>query len=376
MDPNDTQAAPGAEAEPTLSPSVTDGESSSDSASDAQETAADAMRASFLETYGEGESEETDEPTDGDEPDPDDAGESGEAGDGQDPEAAAVSDAQTPEEEETPATDEGADDDKFRIPHEEFKALPDGVKKRLGHLNTRAKKAERENAQLTEQIAPLKDAHERFTQLQNFVSENDIQSENVTLGFNAMAALSKGDHQGFLDMVMPWVSHAQESLGLTISADLQQRVDDGYLTEEDAKAMTRAQAKAKTAEAERDRLQKRSDTRSEQDAAADLAERVTKAISECEAKLKSSDPDYAQKSRAIASMVDLAMSSGALIKSPEDAVKLIEDAHKRVTEQMAPPTPSPKPTPPRPNATGSSRATPEPKTASDALFHGLRDAQD
>lgn len=356
MDPNETLAAPEAEADTALTPSATEeGVSSSDTADEAPESAADAILREFQEQYGDDE---------GDEPDPsedDPAPESAE----DDPEPA--------ESEQKPEIDQSddGDDDEFRIPDEQFKALPDGVKKRLGHLNARAKKATRELGELKKQMEPLEDAHQRFTQLQNFVHENDIQPENVTLAFNAMAAMSRGDYASFIEMVKPWFDQAQQASGAAIAPDLQAQVDDGYLSEEHARELTKARL---TGQITADKLKSVNQRQQQQQQAQNSQQqqqRIASAIQAREAELQSMDPDYALKSSAILSLVHFHLENGARPRNEQEALKLINGAYERVSATFQRPA-APKPTMPRPSVSSAPQGSPKPETTKDAIFQGLR----
>lgn len=344
MDPNDDQTAPEAEADTALTPSATDGASSSDAAEEAPESTADMLMREFQEEHGDPDA-------------PEDAEESPES----DAEPAEAE--QKPEEEQTDSTD----DQEFRIPDEQFKSLPEGVRKRLGHLNTRAKKSERELGDLRKEMEPLKDAHERFTTLQNFVQENEIQPENVTTLFNAAAAMSKGDYQSFIDAVKPFYEQAQQALGTTIAPDLQARVDDGYLSMEDAQALTQARTQNQIHQGKIETLTNRQKADREAQSAQAAQQQMVSAITAREQELQSSDPDYAQKSQAMQSMVKFALENGARPKNAQDAVKIVNDAYARVNETFQKPAP-PKPTTPRPSASSSPRGNPEPKSTYELLM--------
>ena len=370
MDPNDTTAAPEAAADTTPSPSVTEGTSSSEVVDKAPESAADAIRNSFMEKWGSENPEDTGESEE--EAEPEAAEEDGAEEDAEAPVDAEAK--QKSEDEPSPADTDDGEDDLFRIPDEQFKALPDGVKKRLGHLNTRAKKAERELSEVNARIQPLEEKSSRFDQLQTFVQSHDIEPQNVTLAFNAMAKMSQGDFQGFLDLVTPWYQHAQQAVGAVIAPDLQQRVDDGYLTEEDARAMTKARTEAEVAKGRLNARTERDKQRDEETAAETNRTKIINAINEREAHFKSSDPDYALKSAAIASTIEFAIRAGNVPKSVKEAQEMVNDAHAIVTKSFVKPKPKPPATPPRPSSSNPTRGEAQPATLQDALYQKLRSA--
>lgn len=355
MDPNEqTETTEEVVAEQALSPSETDGASSSEAAVETPETAEEAIRREFLEKYGADEGEET----------PEEEGE-----------AKAEAEADTNEAAQKPETDterDDSEDDAFRIPDEDFKGLPSGVKQRIGHLNAKAKKAEREKSELETEITPLRDSHERFTTLQNYVKENDIEPQNVTLAFDAMAKMSRGDFQGFIDTIKPFYDHAMQAAGATFSPDLQQRVDDGYLTEEDAKELTKARMQGQTFKGQAEQLRQRDAERQQQERQSQDASNMLSAINSREAQLKASDPDYALKSQAMRSAIQFALESGAVPKTADEAIKMVNRAYENVSASFVKPT-SPKPTPPRPSASTPPRGKPEPASTRDAITQALRD---
>lgn len=354
MDPNENQTAHDAEADTALTPSATEeGASSSDAADEAHDFSVDDIAREFRETYG------TDEPAEPGESDGEPAQESAPE------EAEAATSEQTPEEE-----DQG-DDDEFRIPDDEFKALPDGVKKRLGHLNTRAKKATRELEAMQKEMVPLKDAHQRFTQLQTFVQEHQIEPKNVTVAFNAMAAMSRGDYKQFLELVEPWFNHARLAMGAAIAPDLQSRVDEGYLTEEDARELTKARLQSQISQGRVEALtaQQRQAQAAQQHTL--TTEKVIAAVHAREAEIKASDPDYARKQPAMHAMVEFALKGGAFPKNEDEARKLINDAYERASNAL-PKAQPPKATSPRPTASTPPRGNPAPKDDYEVAFQALQ----
>jgi hypothetical protein len=314
----------------------------------------------FQEVYGDDEPEETGESD-------------GEEGSTEEPkaDAAAAEPEQKPADDTPLAESDDGDDDTFRIPDDQFKALPSGVKQRLGHLNTRAKKAERELSEQTGKMAPMRESHDRFTKLQSFVQQNDIEPANVTLAFNAMAAMSKGDYQGFVDLVQPWFTQANHALGASFSPDLQQRVDDGYLTDEDARELTKSRTQNQINQGRLDRMGEQQTLQTQQTQTAQSHASIAQAITSREEHFKSSDPDYAQKSQAMRSMVEFALKSGAAPRTAQEATQLLDNAYERVNASYVKPAP-PRPTPPRPSASSPPRGSSAPENTHDAIGQALR----
>ena len=340
------------EAEQASSPDETDGGSSSDPAESDKGTA-EAIRDEFLKKYGEPETDpeaDTPEAKDGDT-------------DEDDPERDKAS-------ESKDSNDDDGEDEKFRISDKDFKALPENVRNRLGHLNTRAKRAERKATEYEAELEATRVSHERMNELETFVRENRIETENMSKAFKMMAQLSKGDYQGFLTEISPFLQMAQQASGEVIADDLVAQVEDGAISEQAARDLTRQRAQAQRLEAENRRLQQESAAQVEQQNAAASQSQIVNAVASRERHYSSTDPDYALKREAIGNFVKTVLSNGGIPKSAEQAARIVDDAHAFVSQTFRRPEPRTA-TPRRPNATTPSRGRREPVTTKDVITDAL-----
>lgn len=331
------QTAP-AVAEETSSPGVTEGTSSSDVATEAQDTAAQ-ITAEFLEKYGAKDGEPDDE-LEGEQ-------------------AAATDEPKVEQKSETNEQDDG--DDQFRLSDQEFKALPDGAKKRIGHLNARAKRAEKQVTEFGSQVEQSRADRETVSTLRGFVEQNNMSQEDVATALGAFAKLRTGDHAGFLADLQPVLNDARKYVGEVIDTDLQTQVDNGYLTEEAAREVTRSRAQAKHAQADAARERQRSQTVVQERQREGQVTDIVGAVNAREAELRSSDPDYARKRPQVERFLTFAMQNGAIPKSREDAIRLVNEAYENASEFTAPLPPKPA-TAPRPASTSVPRGRPEAKS--------------
>jgi len=330
----------------TSSPDVTDGGSSSDPAVEPPEDNAEAIRDAFLKEYGdpteeEAETEETVE---------------AEAGDGE-----PQGETERSKASDTPEADDG-DSDEFRISDEEFKALPDGARKRIGHLNARAKKAER-------QLQEVQPHVEKMEVLENFIRDNNIQPDNVTRAFNLMARLSHGDYEGFLQEVTPFVDMARQATGQTFAPDLQQQVDDGMMTEEAAKEITRQRIAQHRMQHENQQLKQAQEQQAQAQQRQQQVQGIQQAVAKREAELQQSDPDYAQLQEAVKRNVAYALQNGAVPQSVEQAVNMVNQAYEMA--KASAPKPEARPTPRRPSASQTPRGRQAPASTKDAIIGAL-----
>lgn len=367
MDPNadDVQestteealAADQAVADTASSPDATEGVSSSDTAPQDERSHVDEAVDEFLKKFGEPDDANADE-------------KEGKAEEGEQdaPEGERKAESKPKDEQQTDRDD---GDDEHRLSDDEFKALPDGARKRIGHLNARAKRAEKQLRDYESELEVVRDSHERLETLRTFSEQNGITNDDVTLAFGLMAKLRGGDFKGFLSDVTPLVEGARQAAGEAYAPDLQQRVDQGYLSEDDARELTKARAEAARARELAEKANTQARTVAEQQSRANENTAIVQAVAKREAELKGEDPDYAQKSEAIKLYVQQVMKAGGIPKSRDAAVQLVNDAYDFVSKHAATPRAEPpKPTAPRPtgaSSTASSRGSPRPTNLKDAL---------
>ena len=306
-------------AEQSQSPSETESEASpSDAAGD---EIAEAIRQKFLEEYG----------------DDHDPGEDGKP----------ASEEETPDPKEEAEEPEADDDDESWLSDDEFKKLPESARKRIGQLSKRAKKAQREVETLTSEKQALEERATRFDQISEFVRENGIQPDAVSLAFGALAKFSKGEYEGFIEAIRPFYETAQKALGKSYDDDLAAQVEDGLLTEDQARALTQERMRAKLAEDRAKQAQAALEAQQRQAETATVRQRVYEAMSARESELRSTDPDFGRKEQFIRREIEAAIERFGAPQSPKDAVAMLNHAHEIVTEIFRHGRPQPKATPPR-----------------------------
>lgn len=339
-------------AEEALSPSATDKGTPPSGVADQEESGlVEALKKDFDETYGDAE------PAD---PEPDaEQSEELQTEEEAEPEAEAASG-----EDEGSAAAENADDD-FRIPDEEFKGLPPNVKKRVGKLSTRLKRTTQELSTLKESMPDLEDRAGRFDKIREFTEQNNIEPQTVDIMFGAAALMAKGDYAGFLKAVQPYYDHASQAAGKAIAPDLQERVDNGYMTEEDAIAFTQARVQGDTHKAAADQARQREQRQRQEQQAQGNQQRMAQALEARTQQLQQEDPNFAQKLPAIKKLVESARNRGAQFSTAEDAISMLNEAYEAVS--AAAPARQPVATPPRPTASNPPRGNAEPKSLQERL---------
>lgn len=211
---------------------------------------------------------------------------------------------------------------------------------------------------------------EQHRQLQGYLREHQLAPDDVNMLLGVGAALRRGEYQAFLNGVMPYVQAAQEAVGLRLAPDMQKQVDEGLITEETAREVTRTRFRANQAE---ERVRTETTTRAQEDQGRALAA-VRSAVETWEDGIRKRDPDYSLKAVAIRRFSQALLQERGAPQTPDQAVKLVEEAYREATEQFVKVRPPPRPTRPAPSGiNGTSHgAALEPATMKEAAIMALQ----
>ncbi|MDG3089232.1 hypothetical protein P7F88_25550 [Vibrio hannami] len=166
-------------------------------------------------------------------------------------------------------------------------------------------------------------------------------------------------------MVLGSIKHNRR-LAAVLPEDLQKRVEDGYITEDDARELTRARAQAQTKQAQAEAARKHAEQQQTAQSQQATQQAIATAVQQREAALRAEDPDFAQKSPLVQQQVKAMLEMGATVTTPEQGVALIDRAYELVkANSVRPARPATMPTPS--STSRSQPATPAPKSALDAM---------
>lgn len=283
---------------------------------------------------------------------------------GQDREAAS-GDGQDDAGDKKPAAAETATDEKPDLnaadPTEaELKQYRPATRKRIEALLAQRNEARTE----LERVAPELKQHR---ELQGYLTEHQLAPDDMNALLHVGAALRRGDYQGFLDGVAPYVIASQEALGLRIAADLHQQVTDGTLSEDAAREMTRTRHRAAQAEHRLKEQGQQHQQESQQRSVAD----IRAAVDTWEANIRARDPDYALKAHVVRRYSQALLNERGIPTTVQDAVALTQAAYDEATAEFNRMRPPPQPTRRTPSsvhasATNGSGAAPPPSTMLEA----------
>jgi hypothetical protein len=210
-------------------------------------------------------------------------------------------------------------------------------------------------------------------QLQGYLQQHQLAPDDVNMLLGVGAALRRGDYQGFLNGVTPYVMAAQEALGFRISPDLQKQVDEGVIDENAARELTRTRHRAAQAEARlKDADRTVSTTQQVQH-----VERIRGAVDTWEQNIQRRDPDYAQMSGAVRRYAQGLLQERGTPKTPQEAVALTQTAYDEVKAMFAQARPAPRATRAAPSSIHVATGTPnvEPRSLKEAVVLALANAR-
>jgi hypothetical protein len=267
---------------------------------------------------------------------------------------------QTPgDKAETPSPDsktksETEEDGDKPFTEDELKGLHAKTRKRFQKLTSRLEAADAE-------IGALKPKAERFDRLTAFIRDNGMTDAEANGALNLVAML-RNDPKGAREKLQPVMAELDRILGESpLPPDLQQRVQAGYLTEDDARALMRAHASSTLNQQRLEQTQEREKSERELRELRAQTDATIGTIEDWEAKKAEKDPDWHLKRTEIADQVELAIERKSReLKRPwfpssQEAIQLSEDALKRINERNK--RFAPKPTEIRPVDGGASPRT-------------------
>jgi hypothetical protein len=178
------------------------------------------------------------------------------------------------EADEADATEEQTpEDEKGPVPYERFEAVT------------------KDRQQLRTELEGLKQSQQPYMNIVNYCQENNISAQDFNRALEVQAAISRGDAEGALKMLLPVVDALQGMTGGKLPPDLQAAVDSGDMSTDYAKRLAKAEARVKYGEVSSKQTQE--NLKSQQMAL--LRKQLDDATGAWETRMRSTDPDYKPK---------------------------------------------------------------------------------
>jgi len=219
----------------------------------------------------------------------------------------------------------------------------------------------------------FKQSHQELMGLKSYMTEAGLSIDEVNTGFEIMKNI-KENPQAALEALAPYIDQMETSTGRRLSADIQERVDEGYLDEESAREMSQLRSREQLATEASQRAAAQAQQIQQQQQVQQHATNVSGAVSEWETQWSSSDPDYKLKQPKVMEKIELYLLKNGAPSSREQAVQIAEECRKSVNNELL--QFRPRKGSVNPITGGSSpKSTPEPKSLMEAMQQGLAAAQ-
>lgn len=275
-------------------------------------------------------------------------------------------------EEKSPVSEEGQAAEAEPAPEAEAKAdaeedLTNPTEqdlKGLGQKTQRRIKAFlEERSSLRQTLEAIEPKAKAYDQMYQFAEQNGLAKEDVNSVFE-IAALIKKDPQSALQRVATIYQQLATITGDILPADIQERVQLGYLNEADAKELVRARNEAARQRAEREALEAQAAKEREFTQTKTAVDFTASVTNEWETQQKQRDPDWNMKRPHVERLLKLHVLENGFPKDRAEVVRTLDSILGTVTEDFRALRPKPQAVRPVVGA-ASSGARPEPDNVYD-----------
>lgn len=262
---------------------------------------------------------------------------------------------------------------------EELAKYSQSAKRRIGKL-VKQRNDLRGEVERQKTMEPSAKAADSVSQ---YLRDNDIGRDDFLLTLELAAAMRRGDFRTFYEGVQPYMKLAEKYLGVSLPADLQQRVREGHMTTQAATAFARERMDRAMAQNRHMRAQQFSQAQAQQfhqqqqvQQREVLANQVRDAVNGWEQTVMGADPDYAAKRAAVQDTMWAVVREKGAPQSPDHAIEIAREAYRRVNERYRSWTPPKRPTSRSPSSTGrTTGAAPEAKSLLDVVRQARESAR-
>lgn len=213
------------------------------------------------------------------------------------------------------------------VPDEEFaKQLSEKASRRFRQLVSERDAARSESES-------LRQAADAYATIVQRVEATGASAQQVDAAVNLLHAINNDPAKAF-KLIEPLYNKLSEFVGSRLPADLQEKVDKGYLDEDSAREVARlrhanafTQRRAQQTEAERIEEQ-------QTEQYANLQTAIGSASSSWETQWRQTDPDYERKMPFVMSEIKAMIAERGGVRSPQEAVEIANEALKAINSRL------------------------------------------
>ena len=241
---------------------------------------------------------------------------------------------------------------------DELKEFKHHTSTRIRQLVEQKNTAREEVKTAAAELEALQPKIAQFDHLVNYMRENDIESSEFDNALK-IVSLIKNDQAKAFEVLTPIYRSLAEQLGKILPEDLQQRVAQGHLSEDDARQLHESRSHVKLADQRQERQTERAEAGMQEAAQNERLQTVVKAADDWTTVKAASDPDWktvigsleekTTKQNLVAEQVELEVNRrvqkigpDGFPKSAEEVVEMSEKALKLVESRLKALGPRPK----------------------------------
>lgn len=188
--------------------------------------------------------------------------------------------------------------------------------------------------ELNTEVEGLRPKAKSFEQIDEYIRTNRLSNEDFAVLLE-LGALSRNDPFKAYERFAAITVELAKVTGHQLPPELQERVNLGYLTEQDARSIVQNQQRANLAE-QRAKEQAAQTTESQNRAAVQAhVQTCRQTANTWEAQRKSTDPDWTEKQDKIGQLIELEVYRNGYPRTQEEVVKMLEGFLKQVNTDMS-----------------------------------------
>jgi hypothetical protein len=220
------------------------------------------------------------------------------------------------------------------LSEDEFKALGEKVQRRIRGFTSKLKAKD-------EQLAALEPKAKEYDKITTAIRNTGMSNQEVGELLTVGTLMKSGDARGAIERIKPIYEALLKAAGEELPPELQEKVRLGYMTEEDAKALSRASADAQSSKQRLERSEQEKQAAEEKKEREEVVQKTLTAIETWEAAQAKADPDWHQKRQEVSELVDLAITkkqrelNQPWFPSAEEAVAMSKEALKTVEKRYS-----------------------------------------
>lgn len=171
---------------------------------------------------------------------------------------------------------------------------------------------------------------QQYREIQSFMQKAQLSADEVAEGLMLMAEMKSGDPLKAYEALSKKVESLALASGKKLPAELEQRIEQGYVDRETAQGMYQQQLAAQRQAAQ---AQQALEQRTRQDAAAQV-QAIAGAVATWESATRANDPDFDLKADFVKDRVRSHMAANGMPKTAEEALQISKEAYEVVTQAL------------------------------------------